>query len=260
MTASIVIAAASGERVASRCVASIRRIPGAENAEIILLPCEQSSIYRTRAEGIERAAGDRIAVLGDRYDVTPAWLHKLLLDDDVAVAAGCIAPGSDLNYLGWCVYFCEYAHVAPPAVSGKTTQPKLVPGGNVVYSREIVRRFPPARATSELSFHASLIGAAATVRLCPELEVRFAIPPGTGEYLRERFNHSQAIGMEGGVRKLLFAPLLPFVVPLRISAAILRGGRYLPRFLPCVPVILLFGLVQAAGEFAGALRAFRKTE
>jgi hypothetical protein len=260
MIVSIVIATASGEGVASRCIASIRRLAGAENAEIIVLPCEQASIFLTRAEGIERATGDRIAILGDRYEVTADWLNAVLRECDLAVASGSVAPGSDLTYWGWCVYFCEYAHVAPPVVPGETTQPKLVAGGNVVYSRAIMQRFPPSGAKNELSFHSSLIGASVKVRLCPELEVRFAMQPGIGEYLQERFHHSQAIGIEGGLFKLVVGPLLPLLVPLRIGAAVLRSGRYLPRFLLCLPVILWFGFVQAAGEFSGALRGFRKLD
>jgi len=259
MIVSIVIAAASGEPVTGRCIASVRQFAGDERLEFVVLPCEQSSIFRTRAEGIERATGDRIAVLGDRYEVTPAWIERLLRGGGAAVAAGCIAPGSHMTYWGWCVYLCEYAHVAPPVTPGETRQPKLAPGGNMVYSRAIVRQFPPARATSELSFHATLIEAGVNLRLCPELEVEFASPPGAG-YVVERFLHSRAIGREGGARKLLIAPLLPLVAPMRIGAAILSRGRYLTRFLLCVPVIVLLGVVQAAGEFTGALGALRKTK
>ena len=64
MTAAIVIAAASDERATGRCVASVRRFVGDEKLELMILPCEQSAIFRARAEGIERAtAEDRKSVV-----------------------------------------------------------------------------------------------------------------------------------------------------------------------------------------------------
>jgi hypothetical protein len=253
MTVSVVIAGVSGERVVSHCVASIRRIATGEDIEIIVLEGAPSSVFRFRAQGIEQATGDRIAVLGDRYEVTPTWLRALRQNCDSAVTGGCVAPGPRLDYWGWCVYLCEYAHISPPVAEGATQQPKLVPGGNVVYSHAIVRRFPPARAKSDLSFHASLIGAAVSVGICPDLEVRFASPPGFSEYVQERFRYSRLIGAEGGIRKAPIALLLPLVMPLRTAAAVVRKRRYRLRFLACLPAIATLGFVQAVGEFAGAL-------
>jgi hypothetical protein len=258
MKVSVVIAAASGERVLSNCVAALRRAAGNEDIELIVLPSEQGKIFQVRGLGIEQAAGDRIAVLGDRYEVTPEWLEALRASG-WAVTGGCIAPGPGLGYWGWCVYLCEYLHVAPPMEAGIAREAKLVPGGNVSYSREIVRQHPLSRAKSEWSFHASLIEAAASVGHCPALEVRFAGSPGFREYIDERFCLSRAIGAEGGAGKIPIALALPVVLPIRIALTAIRKRRY-GRFLLCLPLIFLVGVVQAVGEFVGAFeRPSKKT-
>jgi hypothetical protein len=259
MKASVVIAGSGDKHLSDRCVSALRRIAAGESLEIIVVPCEPQSIFRCRAEGIERASGDRIAVLSDRYEVTQTWLRALLQESHRAVTGGPVAPSPALNYWGWCVYLCEYAHVAPPVMKGATRRSKLVPGGNVVYSQTVVRQFPPAQANSDLRYHSDLIGAV-SVGICPDLEVRFAWPPRFWEYVHERFCFSHAIGAAGGIKKAPIALLLPLIVPLRICAAVAGKRRYWMRFALCLPVILPLSILQAAGEFAGALSAFGKPD
>jgi hypothetical protein len=250
MKVSVVIAGSSGERVLGNCLSSVRS-SGIEDVELVVLPCDQAKMFQIRAQGIEQASGDRVAVLGDRYEVTSGWFQALS-GSNHDVAAGCVAPGSCLDYWGWCVFLCEYAHVAPPIGGGAARQAKQVPGGNVVYSREIVHRFPPSQARSEWSFHATLITAGVNVEICPKLEVRFVSPPAFWEYVHERLFLSRAIGEQGGVQKIPIALALPVVLPLRIAAAVITKRRYRLRFALCFPVILFLAVVQAAGELVGA--------
>jgi hypothetical protein len=253
LTVSVVIAGVSGDHILNNCVSTVQRIAAGRDLEVITVKGERSSVFRIRMEGIARARGERIAVLGDRYEATPRWLKALFERSSFDVEAGCVAPAANLSYWGWCVYLCEYAHIAPPVTAGPTQQPKLVPGGNVIYSASVIRQHAPAVPTSEQAFHSSLIRSGVNVGICADLEVLFALAPGVSEYVRERYEFSHAIGAEGGVRKALIAPLLPLVLPLRIGAAVAAKRRYRVRFLACLPVILLLSIVQSAGEFAGAL-------
>jgi hypothetical protein len=253
LTVSIVIAGVSGDRAVDNCVASIRRIAGGQDLEVIVPRGEPHSVFQLRAQGIALATGDRIAVLGDRYEVTSPWLKALFERSAFDVTGGCVAPAASLNYWGWCVYLSEYAHIAPPVTEGATQQPKLVPGGNVLYNGSVVRRFSAAFAGTDLSFHSSLIEAGVSTGIRGDLEVCFAHPPGFSEYVRDRFWFSRTIGAEGGARRLLLAPLLPLVLLFRVGTAVMGKRRYRLRFLVCAPVILLLSAVQSAGEFAGAL-------
>jgi hypothetical protein len=92
-----------------------------------------------------------------------------------------------------------------------------------------------------------------SVGIRSDLEATFARPPGFAEYITERYSYSHRIGSEGGVRKLLLAPLLPFVFTVRIGWMVAMKRRFVLRWLLCAPAIFFLAFVQAAGEFAGAL-------
>jgi hypothetical protein len=76
------------------------------------------------------------------------------------------------------------------------------------------------------------------------------------EYLDERFQFSGALARErarGVGSTLLYAAIalfLPAIVPVRVALTVFRKKNYRLRFLACAPVILLFGVVQTAGELA----------
>ena len=246
----MVIAVVSADPVAGKCVESLRRTAGARDLELVILKGDPRAVFQLRAQGIAQASGERIAVLGDRYEVTAPWLNAIFEASEFDITGGCVAPAPSLNYWGWCVYLSEYAHIAPPVETGRTNEAKRIPGGNVFYKPSALRQTVPGE--TDLRLHSRLIHAGASAGILADLEVLFANPPGFFEYLHERFWLSRKIGAAGRVRKMLFAPLLPFVVLCRIGAVVMAKRRYGLRFLLCAPVIWLLGLVQAAGEFIGA--------
>lgn len=250
MSLSVVVAGVSGERAISGCLESIRRAAG--DLEMVVLRGDARAVFQLRARGIAQAAGERIAVVGDRYQVTPEWAAALRSAAGFDITGGPVAPGA-LNYWGWCVYLCEYLHLAPPVETGPTHQPKSVAGGNVIYRTSALEKLQAMNGESDLAFHSRLMEAGLQAGIQRDLEVRFHCPPGVFEYASERFAYSRSIGREGGPLKLLLAPLLPFLVLLRSCSWVAKKPRYTGHFLICVPVVFLFGVLQAVGESAGAL-------
>ncbi len=253
MKVSVVIAAVSGDRVTDRCIESVKRFAAGREIEWILMKGDPKSIFRLRAEGMLRASGNRIAVLGDRYEVTPSWIERLWAGETAEVEVGPIDAAQNLSYWGWCVYLSEYVHVAPPAATGFAHHPKQMPGGNAIYPASVIRREPPQSSDTEWIFHTRLRKAGIPVAIRPELDVRFSSPPRPGEYFAERFWLSRTIGASGGVPKLLFAPLLPLLLMARIALASMKKPRLLFRFVASAPVIFVLSAIQAAGEFTGSL-------
>ncbi len=251
---SIVISAVSGERVTERCIESLKRLTGGREIEWIVKRGEPSAVFRLRAEGIRQATGDRIVVLGDRYEVTRAWADRVWGSGTGAWETGPVGPGEELSYWGWGVYLSEYAHIAPPVRAEESRAPKDVAGGNVLYSASTIREAPQGSWGAEWTLHAALLDRGIAVAVRPELEVRYAAPPEPREYLAERFWLSKTIGAAGGVPKLLFAPVLPFLIIFRIARFCSKKPGLLSRFLATAPVIFLLAIVQAAGEFRGALQ------
>ena len=233
---SVVIPAVSGAAAAQACEASIRRLAGAEDVEVIVVPARAgATLCQLRAEGVRRATADTIAILGDRYEVTPQWLRSALKPAQFDATGGCVSPSPRFGYFGWCVYLSEYARLAPLGL----------PGGNTVYRAAALDADRLAACATELTFHAALLAAGASAGRQSALEVVLAAPPGVGAYLRERFEFSFAIARERRQPwRLALSPLLPFVVLARTATASVR-------WLACAPVILALGVVQAAGDFLG---------
>jgi hypothetical protein len=250
---SVVIPAVSGLETAQRCEASIRRLEGSEGVEVILVPARPgATVCELRAEGVRRASGARIAVVGDRYEVTPQWLEAALSASLFDAVGGSVSPSARLGYFGWCVYLSEYVQLAPPLGDGPISDPRGLPGGNTVYRSGAVDPARLAACGTELLFHAGLLASGARAARLSALEVVLATPPGVRGYLLERFGFSYAIARERGqpIRALL-SPLLPIAVMIRTGSASLLRPRHGWRWLAGAPVILAFALVQAAGDLLG---------
>ena len=250
---SVVIPAVSGEDAAESCAKSIRRFPGASEVELVVVKARAgTSLLQLRAEGVRRAAGPAVAVLGDRYEVTAQWMEAALRPTEFDALGGCVSPRPGLSYFGWCVYLAEYAQLAPPLTDGPTMDPRGLPGGNTVYRRAAVNPERLAECATELLFHAKLIADGASAGRATALEVVFADPKGALSYVRERFEFSFAIARERRQPwRLVLSPILPAAVLARTAQASWRHREFFRRWLLCAPVILALGVVQAAGDLLG---------
>jgi hypothetical protein len=202
-----------------------------------------------RAEGVSRTQGARIAVLGARYEVGREWM-RAAESSEWDVATGPVGPGQ-LSYWGWVTYLSEYARLGLGGHLG-AVEFGLVAGNNAVYRREVMDKELLGSCLTELEFHAELARRGWKAGRLRELEVEYARPPGVWEYITERFCFSAAIARERRQRwRVLVAPLLPGLVLWRTFAGA-AGMRW--RAAACAPVILVLGLVQAAGEAWGCVR------
>ena len=256
MKVSIVIAGVSGKTAVSNCIASIQRCAHNLDFDLVVIHGAPDEIFQIRMQGMKQATGDRIAVIGDRYEASPSWFRALFEERLFDLTGGCVAPSPNLNYWGWCVYLSEYAHVAPPLVDGVTTDPKSFMGGNVVYSSFLVGRVKPAPDDTDLSFNERLLQENVSAGILGALELFYACPPSFLEYIRERFEFSRAIARRRrGMWKLLVVPFLPLIVIWRTAASVIRKRRYRLRFLLCSPVIVCLAFAQAVGECIGVLES-----
>ncbi len=233
---------------------------GDGSVEVVVVPARAGAgVCELRAEGVRRARGRRVAVLGERYGVTGEWL-RAAAGSEWDAASGAVGPGA-LSYWGWVVYLSEYARLAPPVQDGAVEDFRLLAGGNAVYRAEAIDAEGLGACLTELEFHAGLKARGATAGRLAGLEVLYAVPPSVMEYVRERFRFSEAIARERGERwRALVAPALPWVVLARTGQEALRRPGLRGRWLACAPLILALGCVQAAGEIWGCGRGVRYPE
>ena len=260
MKVSFVVAAVSGEPALTNCVESLRRHAGAYgDFELVVISGAPQAVFGLRAQGLAQATGDRVVVIGDRYEVTAEWAAAVFGDLPFDVTGGCLAPSTELDYWGWTVFLSEYAHVAPPALDSLIVEPRLLMGGNVVYAASVIHRVRPDPIDTDLTFHATLLAVNASAGVSSALLLRFACPPGLSEYVRERFWFSRSIAANRkGVWRLFVAPLLPLLVLWRTGSTAVRKRNLGLKFLLCAPAIGCLAFVQAVGECVGALDSIRR--
>ena len=181
--------------------------------------------------------------LDSRYDAGPAWHAAVAAFERSGEDAWCgpVAPSDRLTYAGWAIWFAEYWRVAPPAAEGLICDALDIPVGNVVY-----RAPRPDGDVLALAHHRGLLARGARVRRVIAMTVEFARPPRLGDYLRERFRLSRSIAAHAR----LFGLVLPAIVLFRWYGAALAKPRYVIRAIAALPLLLLFALVQGAGECA----------
>jgi hypothetical protein len=243
---SVVVAVVSGCEPALHCVRGIEREAAGLAIEIIVVhsgscdygpavtvvrvppPCSE---HQMRLIGRRVAKADKVAVVGDRYEVQPGWMQAAIATGPGGIV-GCIDAPATLSAVGWAIYLAEYSHVAAPMPAASASMPM----GNVVY-RNGAGRF----------------------RHDPGLLVTFARPPRLMEYVAQRFDSSRAWAEENsrdwnGSRRILGALsrfALPALLLWRRSRNVFFRRRHRARLLLALPYLLVFGVIEAAGEMAG---------
>lgn len=224
---------------------------------LLIRPRPGTSLQALRAEGVRQAVTPLAAVVNPNYYPSAQWLEEALRAD-ADVTAGCIAPAHKLSWFGWAVYFTEYSHVAPPMREGRLEPEEawLTPGGNVIYRKDTVPLDAMQSSDRELDFHRRIAAQGVRFVRRPHMIAHFQNLQSFRGYCSERWHFSSDLGRArlSGWRQVAILAALPFLVPARVVWNIAVRGRYLGRLLLALPLVILIGLVQTAGEFRGALR------
>ncbi len=206
-------------------------------------------------------AGGHIAVLGERYVACQNWASvasKVSAD----VTCGCVHPPSAGSHVDWAIYLAEYSHVAPPMRGHAMTEKELqaIPDGNVVYVRDV------AEFASQPELRPGLFRAGRTFYFEPDLAVRYERIPYLKDYLYQRYRDSRewAVRASGKqtvayrYRSAASRLALPLLLLWRRGRNVANRKRYAGKFLTSLPLLVLFGVVEAAGEIAGFLGGARE--
>ena len=287
---SVVISARSGPAPVLSALGTLSRLPQFAELEVVVANCcgpaaeraiagvfpgvrvitlpASISIAESRDAAIRRTSGDLVAVLHERYHVTPDWLARIWQAhsaQSAEVVAGCVGPSPRLSIAQWAMFLIEYMHAAPPLTSGLLDRAAacMIPGGNVSYKRTAFQEASMAGHLWELDFHAALFDRGVRFYRDGNLIARFAHPYTVREYVRERVRVSRelagrrAAGMPL-VSRLAMAVLrlaLPALVIARATRSVLRKKAYAGRLLLALPWMAAFSMVQAWGEMTGSLAA-----
>ncbi len=279
------IASVNGLPYPIECLRSLEAQGGGDGCEVIVADCsgpatvaairelfpwvrvlafsEPRSIPFLRSRGIEMARARLVAVTEDHCVPAPTWVRAMV--DAVArtgwaAVGGGVTNGSPNRVVDWAVYFCEYSGLIDPVPAGPSEQ---LPGMNTVYDMDQIAsvRHVFHEDRWENVIHDRLRERGYPLGLAPEIVVahskRFTIPM----FVSERYHYSRAfaghrIDGRGGAARLAFAAAslaLPPVLIARIVGHVRRRGLHRGRLLMAAPLVVLFSVVWAAGEFVGYL-------
>ncbi len=281
---SVVTVSLLGLPVIDECLRALERQRGDFDAEIIVVSCclngtsehikktfprvkllqppERLGIPQLRALGFAQATGDIIVVTEDCCIPPENWFEEIIKAHRSGYSAigGAIENGSTNSIVNWAAYLCEYSQMMLPVPDGEV---EGVAGNNSSYKREIFDKVDKSikRDYWEYFLHQELRKLNIKILSVPEIIVLKKKEFSFLYFLTQRFHFSRSfasmrsklIPPSRRIISALFSPALPFLMTWRIGRQVFTKKRYVKEFLLSLPVLSIFMLGYAAGEFTGYL-------
>jgi glycosyltransferase involved in cell wall biosynthesis len=281
---SVVIASLNGLRYVQACLESLHAQTGGIDAEIIVADCvgrdvtdfiartypdviviafeTRKSVPELRAAGILRARGDIVAMTEDHCLATPDWFASMVQAHEkhpYYAIGGSVDNAATERVIDWAVYLCEYSAFTSPIPEGVSHD---LPGPNVSYKRaavEAMRDMLQDGGYWETFLHQRLESMGQALYADPHIRILHRKYFTLSDFLSERFHYGrwyagtriQFVTPAKRLFYLVFSPLLPPLLIKRLYDRVKHRGRHADEFRRCLPLIVLFTLAWAAGEFIG---------
>lgn len=282
---SVVIACVNGLPWIDECLAALHKQRGAFDAEIIVVDrCgfrTQRYIERNyprvkllkapanlgiphlRAIGMKQASADIIVVTEDHCIATENWFEEIVAAhrSGYSVVGGLVENGSTRRIRDWAAFFCEYSSLMPPL---RPKEQNDIAGNNASYQKRVLDEVDDSIKSQywEYFMHEELRRKGAAFHVVPSILVTHKKEFNASYFLAQRYHYSrsfaamrrQRVSSIGRLRYLLLSPALPLLILYRVTCQVLNKGRYLRQFILSFPLLAIFSLSYACGEFVGYLR------
>lgn len=217
-------------------------------------------------DGIDAATGDVVALTIAQMQPAPDWIATIRrLHADHDAVGGAIEPGSGLRPSDWAELFCRYAPDLRPFPAGPRHE---IPGDDAAYKRTLLES---VRETYRDGFwepvtHRPLRERGVELWHDPDLVVRMGRSAGFRAFARQRAEHGRKHGRQRGAHfsrarnlaGVAGAPLVPWLMTLRVLRHVLRRRRLRARVLAALPLIVAYNVVWALAEARGHLDVIRR--
>lgn len=283
-TISVVVASVNGLPYPIACLEALEAQQGSVSSEVIIADCtgpataaairerfpdvrilefdEPKSVPWLRAVGIKAASGRLVAVTEDHCVPRSDWFERIV---EVHARTGWAAVGGGVEndqdrLVDWAVFFCEYHQLMSPVPYGPND---FIPGMNVAYDMDALEPLRElfAEGLWENFLHDKMRAAGHVLGMDPSIVVGhrkyFTIPM----FLAERFHYSRSFaGMRVAdapiSRRLAWAVAsfaLPALLVVRLTRNVVRRRQFLKEYAMAFPLVVLFSVMWAIGEFVGYL-------
>jgi hypothetical protein len=212
-------------------------------------------------EGIDRSSRDIVALTIAQMIPAEDWIATIREEQRrVGVVGGAIEPGQGLRVTDWAEYFCRYTNDMLPFAPRANLN---LPGDNAAYRRSLLEANRDLYRDGfwEPVVHRKLADDGEVCWHSPALVVRQGRSYGWLAFVRQRLAHGRKHGRQRGatfspVRNaagVLGAPLVPFLMTLRVLRQVTSKRRWRVRALVALPAIFSFNLAWAYAEALGHL-------
>jgi hypothetical protein len=217
-------------------------------------------------DGMAEATGDIVALTISPMVPARDWIASIRDEHRTYDAVGgAIDPGHGMRPGDWAEYFCRYAREMSPFPARRSDG---LAGDNAAYKRTLLERWRSVYRDGfwEPEFHRQLEREGVPLWHTPKVVVFQGRSAGVAAFLRQRLEHGWKYGHQRGAhfgvaRNLLgvaAAPLVPFLLTIRVLREVFARGRYRLRALTSLPLIFGFNVAWAAAEAAGHLDTLRR--
>lgn len=281
---SVIIPSVNGLPYIDECLTSLRKQEGQVKVEVIVLNCckdgtfnhirkkfpqvrfmdfpKRLSIPELRAIGMSQAKGDIITITEDHCIPREDWYIEILKahESSYAVIGGAVENGSVDRIVDWAAYLCEYSGVMPPIPHGEVDG---IAGNNASYKRCVLEKMSEIVKKNywEFFLHEEMKKTGLKFLSVPTIVVQHKKEFDFLYFLCQRFHYSRSFaGMRNAgvsflkrIFYILSSPFLPPLLLFRISFQVLKKRRHLREFSLSLPLLMIFMVSYAFGEFVGYL-------
>ncbi len=281
---SVIIASVNGLPTIAECLKSIENQECRHDAEIIVVDSTTDGtaehirenfpkvkliksagkvgVPELRAIGMKAAGGDFLIVTEDHCIAPANWFSEFQTahEKGYAVIGGAIENGCQRRLIDWATFLCEYSAFMPPIAAGET---EFVAGNNVSYKRTVIEQIPDDIKTNywEYFLQAELRRKNINFLAVPSIVVNHKKEFDFFYFLSQRFHYSRSFAamrrrkssVAQQIFYLFYAPIAPFHLTWRIVQNVRRKKRNRRELLLSLPMLFIFMLVYAFGEFIGQI-------
>jgi hypothetical protein len=215
------------------------------------------------AQGFRVSRGEVVAFSTGHSIVGREWAQSLLeaIGSGATGAGGALVLAPGAGMLATAVYLLRYSSFMPPPPAGPVHE---IPGDNAAYLRAALERHAASFSEGfwEVDFHRRIRREGAILVFAPAATCAIRPAFRWASVMRHRYAHGRysgrwrvSIGSVPSWRPLLFAPLVPLVLALRVLRRAAGVPRLLARAAAALPAVVAVAAAWAAGEAAGAWQA-----
>ncbi len=283
---SVVIASVNGRACLDDCLRALENQTLKDQAEVIVADCcddgvtalirsqyprvkllsfrERKTIPELRAIGMKQARGTIVALTEDHCVAEPHWYERILRAHQThygAIGGAVENDPSIIRAVDWAVFFCEYSQYMNPIPAGEIAD---IPGNNLSYRREFLAHIGDMLDEGcfwETALNGRLRERGVKLYSDPSIVVYHKKVFGLGYFIRQRYHYARSyagmrVARSSWPKRILCAlscPLLPVLLMARISRRVVSKRRHRDQWARALPLVALFTLVWAWGEFVGYL-------